>query len=243
MGIEAGHKEEFVHRLFDAIADRYDLMNRVLTAGVWGRWLGAFRRAAVPPAGGTALDVGCGTADLTLIMAEAVGPGGRVVGLDLSEAMLAVARRKVRRRGLEGRVALVRGNALDLPFPADSFDLVASGFVLRNVAHLPRALEEMARVTRPGGRVVVLELSHPPLALVRVPFELYFRRVVPLLGRWAARRLPGPVAPYDWLPLSWESFPDAPSLAALFRESGLADVEYRFLTGGIACLHWGRKPL
>ncbi len=217
-------------------------MNRVLTAGVWGAWLRAFRRLAAPPVGGTALDVGCGTADLTLILAEEAGPSGRVVGIDLSAAMLAVGRAKVRRRSFQDRIALVRGNALDLPFPDGSFDLVASGFVLRNVADLRRALAEMTRVTRPGGRVVTLELSHPPLALVRVPFRLYFRHVVPLLGRWAARRLPGPVAPYDWLPLSWETFPDAPGLAALLAGSGLVDVEYRRLTGGIACLHRGRKP-
>lgn len=216
-------------------------MNRVMTAGIWGVWLRAFRRAAALPRGGVALDVGCGTADLTLILAEQAGPEGRVVGVDLSAPMLAVGREKVRRRGRQLTVTLVQANALELPFPEGSFDLVTSGFMLRNVADLPRALAEMVRVARPGGRVLILELSHPPLALVRVPFELYFRKMVPLLGRWAARRMPGPVAPYDWLPLSWEQFPDAPMLAGLLEGAGLVDVQYRLLTGGIACLHWGRK--
>lgn len=234
-------KEQFVRTLFDAIAPYYDAMNLIMTAGAWRLWQRAFRRHAGVRPGDRVLDVGCGTGDLSLILAAAAGSSGHVTGVDISEEMLEVGRRKVARAGLSERVDLLPGNALDLPFPGGAFDVVASGFMLRNVADLPRALGEMARVLRPGGRAVLLELSHPPNPLVRVPFSLYFTRVVPLLGAWAARRWQGPVAPYAWLPVSWRAFPDAPGLAALLGAAGFAEVRWVPLTGGIACLHLARK--
>lgn len=228
--------------LFDSIAPYYDAMNVIMTAGAWRAWQRAFRRHAGVRPGESVLDVGCGTADLCLILAELVGPSGRVTGVDISEEMISVGRRKVERARLADRVELRHGNALDLPFPDGSFDAVTSGFVLRNVADLPRALSEMARILRPGGRAVILELSHPANPLVRWPFTLYFTRVVPLLGAWAARRWQGPVAPYAWLPVSWRAFPDAPGLARMLAAAGLTDARWLPLMGGIACLHLARKP-
>lgn len=240
--IDPRGKETFVRRLFDGIALRYDLMNMVMTGGVWRWWQRAFRRLNGVRPGDRVLDVGCGTADLCLIMAGQVGETGRVTGVDISPEMLAVGRSKVARSRHAERVVLLEGNALDLPFPDGSFDVVTSGFVMRNVADLGRALAEMVRVVRPGGRVVIMELSHPRCPLVRLPFSVYFRWVVPLLGWWAARRVPGPVAPYAWLPMSLRSFPDADGLADLMARAGLTGVGYRPLTGGIACLHWGTRP-
>ncbi len=236
-----GEKERFVHALFDTIAPHYDLMNLVMTMGAWKLWQRAFARHAGLRPGDRVLDVGCGTGDLCLLAARRVGPGGRVTGVDISEEMLAVGRRKVAEAGLADRVELLRANALDLPFPDRSFDVVTSGFVLRNLADLPRALAEMVRVLRPGGRAAILELSHPPNPLVRIPFRFYFTRVVPLLGAWAARGWTGPVAPYAWLPVSWRAFPDAPRLAGMMREAGFAEVRWLPLTGGIACLHVAEK--
>lgn len=235
-------KERFVRALFDTIAPRYDLMNLVMTLGAWRVWQGAFLRHGGLRPGDRVLDVGCGTGDLCLLAARQVGPGGRVTGVDIAEEMLAIARRKVARAGLSDRVALLAANGLDLPFPDGSFDVVTSGFVLRNVGDLRRALAEMARVLRPGGRAVVLELSHPSHPLVRVPFRLYFTRVVPLLGLWAARRWRGPVAPYAWLPVSWKDFPDARGLADRMAAAGFGQVRWIPLTGGIACLHVACKP-
>lgn len=232
-------KERFVRTLFDSIAPYYDAMNLIMTAGSWRLWQSVFRRRNGIGAGDRVLDVGCGTGDLSLIAAGQVVPSGRVTGVDISEEMLAVARRKVCKAGLEERVDVVEGNALDLPFPAASFDVVISGFVLRNVVDLDRALEEMARVVRPGGRVAVMELSHPPNPLVRLPFTLYFTRVVPLLGAWAARRWQGSVAPYAWLPVSWRGFPDAPALADRLRAVGFENISWIPLSCGIACLHIG----
>lgn len=234
-------KAAFIPSLFDHIARHYDLMNLVMTAGVWRAWQRAFRRHCGIPRGARVLDVGCGTAELSLLLAALVGPEGNVVGLDISPGMLAVARRKVLASPHVGRIQLLLGDALDLGFPDDSFDAVASAFVMRNVADLDRAFVEIARVVRPGGRVAILELSHPPASLIRRPFLFYFRAVLPLLGTWAARA--GlPVAPYAWLPQSLASFPGAEDVAARMTRAGMRDVSFRRLTAGIVCLHTARVP-
>lgn len=226
-------KQAFVEGLFTRIAPRYDLMNLLMTGGCWRLWQRAFERQAGIGPGDRVLDVGCGTAELSILMAGR--RGARVVGIDLSPGMLEVGRRKVERAGLGDRIELSEGNALDLPFADAGFDAVASAFVMRNVADLDRALAEMHRVVRPGGRLAVMELSHPPNALVRVPFWLYFQAVPPLLGSWARDA-------YSWLPRSLRTFPDAAGLVARLQRAGWADVGYRRLTGGIVCLHTARRP-
>lgn len=241
MSIRPEDKERYVRSLFDHIARRYDIMNLVMTAGAWRIWQRAFVRQARIGPGERVLDVGCGTGDLCLLVAPRVGPDGMVTGVDISEEMLAVGRRKVAASPWAGRVRLQAGNALALDLPDNSFDVVTSGFMLRNVADLDRALREMHRVVRPGGRVILLELSHPRNPLLRVPFSLYFENVVPLLGRWAARRFQADVSPYEWLPVSWRAFPDAPGLARRMAAAGWGGVRFVPLTGGIACLHMAEK--
>lgn len=232
-------KAEFIPSLFDRIARHYDLMNIVMTAGVWRMWQRAFRRHCGIPAGAKVLDVGCGTAELSLLLSALVGPAGRVVGVDISPGMLAVARSKVMASGEPGRIDLLLGDALDLGFPDASFDAAASAFVMRNVADLDRAFAEMVRVVRPAGRIAILELSHPPASLIRRPFLFYFRRILPLIGTWAAKaRLP--VAPYAWLPRSLETFPEAEEVAARMARAGMTDVTFRRLSAGIVCLHTAR---
>ena len=239
-GTAAGlDKAVFIPSLFDRIARHYDLMNIVMTAGVWRLWQRAFRRLCGIPAGARVLDVGCGTAELSLLLASHVGLAGHVVGVDFSPGMLVVARRKLMAAGMVGRVDLMLGDALDLGFPDDSFDAAASAWVMRNVADLDRAFTEMVRVVRPGGRIAIMELSHPPASLIRGPFLFYFRTILPLLGRWAARaRLP--VAPYAWLPRSLEAFPEAEEVARRMAAAGMTDVAFRRLSAGIVCLHTAR---
>ena len=229
-------KASFIPLLFDRIAPHYDLMNVVMTAGVWWVWLAAFRRVCGIGREAAVLDVGCGTADLSLLLARLVGPRGHVVGVDISPGMLAVARRKVLRAPHPCPIDLMLGDALDLGFPDNSFDAAASAWVMRNVADLDHALAEMARVVRPGGRVAIMELSHPPTSLVRRPFLFYFRTVLPMLGTWAARA--GlPVAPYAWLPKSLETFPPAEEVARRMERAGMTGVAIRRLSAGIACIH------
>ncbi|WP_042500315.1 class I SAM-dependent methyltransferase [Thermaerobacter marianensis] len=238
-------KASYIRELFDTIAPGYDRMNLLMTLGQWRywQWRLARRLEELPLEGARALDVACGTGEITAMLARRVGSSGHVTGLDFSPGMLAVARRRLEGSGLSDRVDLVQGDALDLPFPPGQFDLVTMGFALRNVADLDRALQEMARVTRPGGRVLILELSHSPWAWVRGPFRWYFERVVPAMGRWAARRWRGPGPdPYAWLPLSVRGFPGAEELAARMAAAGLEDVRFWRMSAGIVCLHEGRRP-
>jgi len=152
--------------------------------------------------------------------------------------MLEVGREKLRRAGLERRVELVLGNAMELPFPDDTFDYATIGFGLRNVPDIMRVLGEMRRVVRPGGKVVCLELSKSVRMPLRPFYFFYFRRVLPLLGKWLAGRFDS----YKWLPESVASFPGIDELADMFRAAGLEDVQAFPLTFGIAALHVGIKP-
>lgn len=238
-------KEHYIRHLFDSIAEHYDFMNMVMSLGMLRYWQRVFRTWTNLAPGGQALDVACGTAELALIMAQQVGPTGTVAGVDLSPGMVAVGQRKIERLGMAERITLTVGNALDLPYPDNAFDCAATGFAMRNVADIERAFAEMARVTRPGGRVLCLELSRPPNPIFRVPYGLYFNHIVPWLGRWNERRFarqnPTQLLPYTWLPESLKYFPDQEELAAIYRRVGLVAVTYRNLSGGAVCLHIGTK--
>jgi demethylmenaquinone methyltransferase/2-methoxy-6-polyprenyl-1,4-benzoquinol methylase len=231
-------REAFVREVFASIAPVYDPMNRVLSLGFWERWQQRLIAILSPRPGEHWLDVACGTADLSLLIARRVGTTGRVEGIDLSPAMLAVGREKVARGGFGSTVVLKEGNALDLPYGDGTFDGAVVGFGLRNMADIPRAVAEMRRVVRPGGRVASLDVSHPEGALVRKGFHLYFDGIVPLIGRLAGRG----ARPYAWLPESLKSFPDRRQLEEIFRTAGLEDVHSLPLMLGAAAIHWGRRP-
>ncbi len=213
-----------VESMFDRIAPVYDAMNRVMTAGLDRRWRRLTAEAVVRP-GDEVLDACCGTGDLAL--AALRRGAGRVVGLDFSEPMLERARRK------SGAVQWVRGDVLALPFADTSFDAATVGFGVRNVTDLERALRELRRVLRPGGRLGILEITRPR-GLLRPFFSVWFDRVVPLLGK----ALPGGQA-YAYLPASVRRFPTADELAVLLEEAGFADVRVRLLGGTIVALHTG----
>ena len=210
---------ESVERMFDRIAPVYDLMNRVMTAGLDQRWRRATVKAVVRP-GDHVLDAACGTGDLAIIAAKA---GATVTGLDFSERMLERARRKA------PELDWVRGDLLALPFAEASFDAATVGFGVRNVADLAGAIAELRRVVRPGGRLAILEITRPRGPL-RVFYSLWFDRIVPLLGKV----LPGGEA-YTYLPASVRRFPGPDDLAA--QMAGFSDVQYRLFAGGIVALH------
>jgi demethylmenaquinone methyltransferase / 2-methoxy-6-polyprenyl-1,4-benzoquinol methylase len=213
-----------VRRMFDRIAPVYDVMNRVMTAGLDLRWRRIAAQAVVRP-GDRVLDACCGTGDLAVAAARA---GGTVTGLDFSPRMLERARRKL------PAATWVEGDLLALPFEAGSFEAATVGFGVRNVADLEAGLRELRRVLVDGGRVAVLEITQPR-GLLAPFYRVWFDRIVPLLGKV----LKGGEA-YTYLPASVRRFPGPDELAGLMREVGFADVDYRTFAGGIVALHVGR---
>jgi demethylmenaquinone methyltransferase / 2-methoxy-6-polyprenyl-1,4-benzoquinol methylase len=212
---------EGVRKMFDRIAPVYDAMNHTMTAGLDRRWR-RLTAEAVVRSGNAVLDACCGTGDLAVAAARA---GGRVTGIDFSEPMLERARRKA------PELEWIRGDLLELPFDAASFDAATVGFGVRNVDDLQRALSELRRVLRPGGRLGILEITRPrgPLA----PFyRLWFDGVVPLLGKL----LPGGSA-YTYLPASVRRFPGPEELGEMIQAAGFRDVRVRLFAGGIVALH------
>ena len=222
MGIDSGQlAPDAVRRMFDRIAPVYDAMNRTMTAGLDRRWRRLTAQAVVRP-GDSVLDACCGTGDLAIAAARA---GGTVTGLDFSPAMLARARRKA------PALEWIEGDLLSLPFGDASFDSATVGFGVRNVEDLARAVDELRRVLRPGGRLGILEITRPK-GLLAPFFRVWFDRVVPLLGKL----LPGGSA-YTYLPASVRRFPGPEELADMIRVAGFRDVRVRLLAGGIVALH------
>jgi demethylmenaquinone methyltransferase/2-methoxy-6-polyprenyl-1,4-benzoquinol methylase len=221
-------EEGQVRAMFDRIARVYDLMNSVMTAGLHHRWRERAADLAALEPGGRALDVASGTGDLAVELARRVGPSGTVVGSDFSEPMLDVARRK------SAAVRWEWANALDLPYPNDGFDAATVGFGARNFSDLDRGLAEMARVVRPGGRVVVLEITVPRRPPLSTFFSIWFDRIVPALGKLA-----GDPDAYAYLPSSVKRFPGPEALAGRMHDAGLDDVRWILTAGGIIALHVG----
>lgn len=239
MGKQQESKEKFVHHVFESIADDYDRMNSILSFRKHKSWRKFAMKKMQVQAGETALDVCCGTCDWTISLAQASNTG-KIVGLDFSQKMLEVGRKKVERLHLQGQIELIEGNAMSLPFPDDSFDYVTIGFALRNVPEIEQVLREMKRVVKPGGQVVSLELSKPTWPPFRALYYFYFGRVLPWLGKWFANRY----EQYRWLPQSLIDFPDYQKLKKIMLEEvGFEQVEVFPLTGAITALHIGRKKM
>lgn len=219
--------------MFDRVAARYDLLNTLMSAGLHYRWRErAADRAELSP-GGSALDVCCGTGDLTLELAARLVPGGHVVGCDFSEPMLDLAREKARGRGTAG-VRFEWADALNLPYDAGRFDAVTVGFGVRNFADHDRGLREMARVLRPGGRLVVLEFTRPRRPPFSTFYSLWFDRLAPVLGK-----LSDDPEAYAYLAESVRSFPGPLGLAEKMDAAGLERIRYTVLAGGIVTIHTG----
>jgi demethylmenaquinone methyltransferase/2-methoxy-6-polyprenyl-1,4-benzoquinol methylase len=224
-------KRSYVRQMFTAIAPRYDFLNHVLSLNIDRRW----RRRAVGALGwqesptGAYLDLCAGTFDLAAELLRQPAFRGRVLGADFVIPILRLGRRKTT------RVLAVGADALELPFPDQSFDGCMVGFGVRNLADLDRGLGEMARVLKRGGRVVILEFSTPRAWPVRPLYRLYFRRVLPLIGRLLSKH----TTAYSYLPDSVDQFPTPPEMAERMRQRGFATVDYQSLSFGIATVHRG----
>ncbi|MDR2414512.1 MAG: bifunctional demethylmenaquinone methyltransferase/2-methoxy-6-polyprenyl-1,4-benzoquinol methylase UbiE [Odoribacteraceae bacterium] len=228
-------RKEQVQAMFDAIARRYDLLNHLLSCGVDRRWRARAVRL-LGDAPGRVLDIACGTGDLSLASARR---GARVVGVDISENMLEIARAKLLDRGLSDRVTFQCGDAESLAFPDASFDAVTIAFGARNFEHLDRALREILRVLRPGGRLIILEFSTPTAPFVAGLYRFYFTRVLPFLGGL----LSGDRAAYAYLPSSVLAFPSGARFLSILDSSGFTSASARPLTFGIATLYTAIAPL
>ena len=220
--------------MFTAIAGVYDLNNTLLSFGLHYRWK-KLTAAYVPTIEqGTALDVGAGTADLALLVEPRMGAKGRVVASDLNHAMLAEGLKKVGAKGLSKKITCLQVNAEHLGFDDDTFDAVTTGFCMRNVGNLSRAVCEIRRVMKPGGTFVCLEFSRPIFGWLRTLYDWYSFKLLPWIGTKVARDKTGV---YEYLPASIRTFPDQERLCAVLREAGFQQVSYKNLSGGIVAIH------
>ncbi|MFO1393810.1 MAG: bifunctional demethylmenaquinone methyltransferase/2-methoxy-6-polyprenyl-1,4-benzoquinol methylase UbiE [Steroidobacteraceae bacterium] len=233
--VPKAEKAKHVRAVFDSVADKYDLMNDLMSAGVhrlWKRF--ALSQTGLRP-GQSALDVAGGTGDLAAGMARQVGDTGLVVLSDINAAMLEVGRGRLMDRGLMRNVRFSLANAECLPFEDESFDCVTIGFGLRNVTDKPAALASMRRVLKPGGRLLVLEFSKPVAPGLKPLYDVYSFRVLP----WLGRRIAGDADSYQYLAESIRRFPDQETLRTMLGDAGLEDCSYHNLSGGIVALHKG----
>ena len=233
--MEVMAKKEKVQEMFNGIAPKYDLLNHLLSMGIDKSWR---RKAMRELEGGrrrTVLDIACGTGDFSI---EALRHGvERVVGADISENMLAVAREKAREKGLEDRLEFRYGDSENLDFEDGTFDAVTVAFGVRNFEHLERGLAEMCRVLRPGGKVVVLEFSTPERFPMKQLYRFYFKQILPRVGGFVS----GDRKAYEYLPASVFAFPQGDRFLQIMRSCGYKNVAQRRLTFGIASLYTGEK--
>jgi demethylmenaquinone methyltransferase/2-methoxy-6-polyprenyl-1,4-benzoquinol methylase len=235
--VPESEKAARVRGVFDSVASRYDLMNDLMSFGVHRLWKRFAIGLSGVRSGQRVLDLASGTGDLAARLAGLVGPRGQVVMTDINAAMLARGRDRMLDDGRVGNVAYAQVDAEALPFAADSFDCVSIAFGLRNVTHKDRALAEMCRVLRPGGRALVLEFSHPTTAPLRAAYDLYSFQVLPRLGRLVT----SDEGSYRYLAESIRVHPDQATLQAMMEGAGFERCDVHNLTGGIVAVHRGFK--
>jgi demethylmenaquinone methyltransferase/2-methoxy-6-polyprenyl-1,4-benzoquinol methylase len=231
-----GSKQEQIRRMFDKIAPSYDRLNHALSLGIDRRW----RRTAVDALGihqpQQILDIATGTGDFALLLAKRIKPQ-HIVGADISEGMMAVGREKVREEGLQNVISFQYEDCMQLSFPDGSFDAVTSSYGVRNFQNLDKGLQEMQRVLRPGGHLLIVELTPPPSFPMKQLFWLYAHVVMPLLGRLISHD----DSAYTYLPASMEAFPQPEQMEGILRKAGFAEVQWRRFTFGISTMYLATK--
>ena len=224
-------KEKYVHSVFTRIAKYYDCMNRIISFNQDRKWRReAARKMGILP-GQVVLDCCCGTGALTCMLLPLVGEKGKVVGIDFTKEMLTVARKNC------PQAEYIQGNVLDLPFSDNGFDAVAMAFGLRNLAHQEKAVQEMVRVVKPGGRVVILELNRPNMPVFKQVFNVYFNYIVPFLGKLRK----GSGDSYIYLPQSYSFLPPPEELLNTMKQAGLENTGIYKMTWGVTAVFWGEK--
>jgi demethylmenaquinone methyltransferase/2-methoxy-6-polyprenyl-1,4-benzoquinol methylase len=234
---DVSKRPDRIAAMFDAIADRYDFLNHLLSAGVDRRWRKRAIRSLALTGGERVLDVCTGTADLAIAAVGARPAAARVVGVDFAGAMLSVARGKLRRRRLDNRVALVRGDATRIPLGDGSVDAITIAFGIRNVENIAAACAEMRRVLKPGGRIAILEFAIPLQPVIRGVYLWYFNHILPRIGRVLSRHN----AAYGYLPASVSAFATPDEFVTILRPHGFVDISAVPLTLGIVFLYAARR--
>lgn len=233
-------RQGLVNEVFARVADRYDLMNDVMSGGMHRMWKGDLVNWLMPPRSAATwqhLDVAGGTGDVALRVIRAAGPGGRSIICDISGEMLAAGRRRLAALPEGERISFAQGNAETLPFPDRSIDAYTIAFGIRNVTHIDKALAEACRVLKVGGKFLCLEFSEVQVPILDRLYAFHSFQVIPRLGQMVA----GDTASYKYLVESIRKFPDQEEFATLIRNAGFERVGYRNLMGGIAAIHWGWK--
>ncbi|MBQ5680966.1 MAG: bifunctional demethylmenaquinone methyltransferase/2-methoxy-6-polyprenyl-1,4-benzoquinol methylase UbiE [Bacteroidaceae bacterium] len=231
-----GSKQEQIRRMFDKIAPSYDRLNHALSLGIDRRW----RRTAVDALGihqpQQILDIATGTGDFALLLAKRIKPQ-HIVGADISEGMMAVGREKIKEEGLQNVISFQYEDCMQLSFPDGSFDAVTSSYGVRNFQNLDKGLQEMQRVLRPGGHLLIVELTPPPSFPMKQLFWLYAHVVMPLLGRLISHD----DSAYTYLPASMEAFPQPEQMEGILRKAGFTEVQWRRFTFGISTMYLATK--
>ncbi|MEC7477230.1 MAG: bifunctional demethylmenaquinone methyltransferase/2-methoxy-6-polyprenyl-1,4-benzoquinol methylase UbiE [Bacteroidota bacterium] len=230
-------KKNQVARMFDGIAHRYDFLNHFFSLGIDVLWRKACIRMLREESPSKLLDVATGTADFA-IEAVRMGLDVNVTGVDISAGMLDVGREKIAARGWDDKIELIQGDSVALPFEEDTFDAYTVAFGVRNFEDLQGGLKDMLRVLKPGALGLVLEFSKPKHFPIKQVFGLYFKYIMPTVGKWVSK---DPSA-YTYLPESVQAFPEGEAFLDQMREAGYLDVQARPLTGGISTIYTGRKP-
>ncbi|HBW37981.1 demethylmenaquinone methyltransferase [Desulfosporosinus sp. BICA1-9] len=231
-------KATYVQETFNSIAGHYDFMNSLMSLGMDKRW----RRLAVQRVGAKPgmhmLDVCCGTGQLSMELGSAVGVEGTVTGLDFSHKMLDVAKRSLEQSFNKDRIKFIQGNAMELPFPSNTFDGATVGWGLRNLPDLRQGIKEMVRTVKPGGRIVSLDMAKPTFPGFKQAYWLYFEKLIPLMGKIWARK----ASAYQYLHDSAREFPAQEELVRIFTECGLVETRFDNLAGGVVAIVSGTKP-
>jgi len=231
-------KATYVKETFNSIAGHYDLMNSLMSLGMDKRW----RRIAVERVGAKPgmhiLDVCCGTGQLSMELGKAVGSEGNVTGLDFSQKMLDVAKHSLTQSPNRDVIQFIQGDAMELSFSDRSFDGVTVGWGLRNLPDLRQGIREMARVVKPGGKVVSLDMAKPSFPIFKQAYWVYFEKLVPLMGKiWAKK-----ASAYQYLHDSAREFPAQEELVRIFAECGLIETRFDNLAGGVVAIVSGTRP-
>ena len=231
-------KREKVRQMFDDIATDYDALNHIMSLNVDRSWRRrALKEIIIPDRSQKIMDLACGTGDFSIAIAGAMSQDSHVTGVDISEGMLAVMKRKVEDAGLTDRIDITVGSGEELPFQENSFDAVTIAFGIRNFEDREQGLREIQRVLKPDGRIIILELSEPSNPVIRWVYNLYFTRIMPVIGR----KVSGNSAAYHYLPASVISFPKKQEWMQTMTNCGFGEVRHKAFSLGICRMYTGRK--